>query len=123
MSQPGPRKINLSAQRAAYARKLDEALRRVVEVLSQVEGIQRVSLFGSCARGRRDLFTDLDLLVVWETDERAVDRLKFLYGLLNVPVDLDVICYTPAEFQELRELPFLRRIVSEEVVLYEKKPP
>jgi len=34
-----------------------------------------------------------------------------------------MVCYTPAEFRELRELPFLRRITGDEVVLYEKKSP
>lgn len=115
--------MDVSARRAAYAQRLDEARQRVVEVLSQVEGIQRVSLFGSGARGRRDLFTDLDVLVVWETDKPLVDRLTFLYSLLDVPVDLDVICYTPAEFRELRDRPFLRQIAGEEVILYEKKSP
>lgn len=115
--------MDLSARRAAYARRLDEALRRARDVLSQVEGVQRVSLFGSAARGRRDLLTDLDLLVVWETDKPVVDRLRHLYGLLDTSVDLDVICYTPAEFRELREQPFLRRLTQDEVILYEKKSP
>lgn len=113
---------DLAAQRAVYARSLDEALREVAAVLPGVDGIQRVSLFGSAARGRRDLFTDLDLLVIWETEMPLVERLKALYTLLDLAVDLDVICYTPAEFQALRDGPFLRRILSEEVLLYEKKP-
>jgi hypothetical protein len=29
---------------------------------------------------------------------------------------------TPEEFRELEDRPFLRRILEEEVVLYEKKP-
>lgn len=113
---------DLAAQRAVYARSLDEALGRVTTVLSQVEGIQRVSLFGSGARGRRDLLTDLDLLVVWDTELPLIERLGALHSLLDVSVDLDVICYTPAEFQALRDQPFLRRILSEEVLLHEKKP-
>lgn len=113
---------DLAAQRAVYAWSLDEALRQVAAVLPGVDGIQRVSLFGSGARGRRDLFTDLDLLVIWETELPLVERLKALYARLDLGVDLDVICYTPAEFQALRDRPFLRRILSEEVLLYEKKP-
>lgn len=111
--------VNLSAQRAAYAQSLDEARRRVVEILSKIPGIRRVSLVGSAARGRRDLFTDLDLLVIWDTDKPIVERSKLLHSLLDLSVDLDVICYTPREFRELRDLPFLRRLMSEEVVLYE----
>lgn len=39
--------MDVSVRRAAYAQQLDEAPERVGEVLSQVEGVQRVSLFGS----------------------------------------------------------------------------
>jgi len=51
-----------------------------------------VSLFGSYARGRRDLFTDLDLFVVWDTDRPLLDRQRYLYSLLSLPVDLDIVC-------------------------------
>lgn len=115
--------MDLSAARAAYAQRLEAASRRIVAVLSQVAGIRRVGVFGSYARGRRDLFTDLDLLVVWETDRPVIDRLRFLYSMLDVPVDLDVICYTPAELEALAQQPFVRRILSEEVVLHETKSP
>jgi hypothetical protein len=35
---------------------------------------------------------------------------------------MDLICYTPAEFEALKDRPFLRHVLREEVVLYEKKP-
>ena len=70
--------MTLSAQRAAYVEKLDEAARAVGETLRRVPGIDRVSLFGSYARGRRDLLTDLDVLVVWETDRPFVERVAYL---------------------------------------------
>ena len=113
---------DLASRRAAYARMLEDAARRAVETLVRVEGIRRVSVFGSFARGRRDLFTDLDLLVVWETDKGPLERLATLYPLLDAGVDLDIACYTPAEFRMLRESPFLRRVLAEETVLYEAKP-
>ncbi len=113
--------MDLTAKRAAYAQQLDEALPRVVEVLSQVAGVQRVSVFGSYARGRRDLFTDLDLFVVWETERPTLDRLRFLYSILDVSVDLDIVCYTPAELQARSDQPFICQLLREEVVLYERK--
>lgn len=114
--------MNLATRRAEYARKLEEAAQIVAGTLSRLPGVERVSAFGSFARGRRDLGTDLDVLVVWETDKPFVERLRFLYSRVHVPVDLDMVCYTPAEFQALRDGPFLRHVVREEVLLYEKKP-
>lgn len=109
----------LASLRAAHRVLLDEAVTRVREVLPSLPGVRRVSLFGSYARGRADLFTDLDVLVVRETDEPFVTRHRSLYRALALPVDLDLICYTPEEFEALRERHFLRGILREEVVLYE----
>jgi len=114
--------MDLAAQRAAYVQQLDEALPLVVEALSRLPGVQRVSVFGSYARGRRDLFTDLDLFVVWETERPVLDRLRFLYSILDVQVDLDIVCYTPAELQARSDQPFIRQLFREEVVLYERQP-
>ena len=114
--------LNLSAWRTEYAKRLDESLQAAVETLARLPGIQRVSVFGSYAKGRRDLFTDLDLLVVWDTDKPVTERLASLYPLLDAQVDLDILCYTPREFLELKDAPFLRGVIADEVLLYEKKP-
>jgi predicted nucleotidyltransferase len=110
---------DLEGERAAHRRRLEGAVARIREVLPGLPGVRRVSLFGSAARGRADLLTDLDVLVVRETEEPFVERHASLYRALALPVDLDLICYTPQEFEAMRERPFLRRILQEEVVLYE----
>ncbi len=114
--------VSLEDQRAAHVQRLNAAPGRIVERLSGVDGIRRVSLFGSYARGRRDLFTDLDVLVVWETERPLLERLRFLYPLLYVGIGLDLICYTRAEFETMRDHPFLREALKDEVLLYETKP-
>ena len=73
-----PTPSDLVARRAEHVRTLDVAVRRLVGTLAGVEGVTRVSLFGSYARGQRDLFTDLDVLVVRDTDLPPVERLKVL---------------------------------------------
>ena len=110
----------LAARRAEYAALLRDSLRRIVDSLAAVDTVERVSIFGSYARGRADLLTDLDVMVVMRTDEGFVDRLRWLYNRLAVPVDLDLLCYTPEEFSAMRDRPFLRRLRQDEVVLYEK---
>jgi predicted nucleotidyltransferase len=110
-------------KRAVYVHLLEQALPQIVERLSGLEGVERVSLFGSYAQGKRDLFTDLDILVIMETELGFIERLRMLYGIVASPVDLDLLCYTPQEFQDLKGQPFFRRIAQEEVVLYEKNRP
>jgi predicted nucleotidyltransferase len=97
---------------------LEASVERLVRILSG--RVEKISLFGSYARGRRDLFTDLDILIVMNSEKSFVDRLKEIYPLLALPVDADILCYTPAEVERLKERGFFRKILAEEVVLYEK---
>ena len=113
---------SLAAQRTAYGALLRESLDRIVASLAALDEVERVSVFGSYARGRADLGTDLDVLVVMRTDRGFVERLGALYSRLAAPVDLDLLCYTPEEFAAMEEGPFLRRIRDGEVILYEKNP-
>ena len=78
---------------------LDE-LRRLAEPLLCNAGAGRAIVFGSWARGEADGFSDLDLVVVMETDrpraERGLDLSRQLDAAL--PVVVDLLVYTPAEF-------------------------
>jgi predicted nucleotidyltransferase len=112
--------MELKTERERYALHLEKAVHRAATALSALPAVRRVSLFGSYARGRRDLFTDLDFLVVMETEAGVVDRLRNLYGLLALPVDYDVVCYTPAEWEQMQHQPFWRRALREEIVLHER---
>ncbi len=104
--------------RSEHTRMLEESVQRIVKVLSGK--VEKISLFGSYARGRSDLFTDLDILIVMKTEKSFVDRLKEIYPLLALPVDADILCYTPEEVERLKHKGFLKKILAEEVVLYEK---
>lgn len=118
--EPSP--DSLAEARTAYRAALEEAVRHIVERLSPLAEIRRISVFGSYAKGRRDLFTDLDVLVIMETHEDFVERLRRLHSLLAVHVDIDILCYTPEEFERMKDLPFLRHALADEELLYEKKP-
>jgi predicted nucleotidyltransferase len=101
---------------------LERSLDLLVKTLSQRSDILRISVFGSYARGRADLFTDLDVLVIMDTTRPFLERQRELYELLALPVDLDLLCYTPHEFENLKDQPFLRHALTDEKVVYEKKP-
>ncbi len=53
--------------RREHTRMLEESVQRIVKVLSGK--VEKISLFGSYARGRSDLFTDLDILIVMKTEK------------------------------------------------------
>ena len=98
----------------------------IVKAISPVRekgGALKAILFGSYARGDADEYSDVDLIIIAESNRPFVERAKDFSNLWNVsPVKaIDVLVYTPAEFQEMlqRENPFVVRAVEEGKVIYE----
>ena len=73
--------------------------------------------------GGRDLFTDLDILVVMESPLEYVARTDQLRAALRTGVDVDLMVYTPDEFARARAEGFLNQALKGSQVLYQKKPP
>jgi len=88
---------------------VDETVERVVAAIRRHMPDARIVLFGSRARGDALKESDIDLIVVSRAFEgmsftdRATHVLKILWreGALP-PVDVDLLCYTPEEFEERR---------------------
>jgi predicted nucleotidyltransferase len=112
----------LAKKRRTYVRALGLALETAIRELPRLPEVEKVVLFGSYRRGRRDLFTDLDLLVVMRYSDEFLARMGHLYELLagKMGVDYDLVAYTPEEIAAYGETPFLRRALAEGKVVYEK---
>jgi len=110
----------IQEKREQYRKLLKESLDKVVRVMSS--RAERISLFGSCARGKpHTLFTDLDILIIMKTNKPFLERTKEIYSLLALPVDADILCYSPEEFERLKGKRFFRNLLKEEIILYEKR--
>ena len=72
-------------------------------------------MFGSIARGEADEWSDLDLVVVAETERTFFERHRDFGDLYEVWPRLDLLVYTPAEFDRMvkEENPFLLRVLDE----------
>lgn len=85
---------------------------------------ERILLFGSRARGDDDPESDVDLVVVYRTDKRFIERLEELYLAWDLPVAVDILAYTPEELRNLlEERAFVQDIVAEAEVIYERPGP
>ena len=86
-------------------------------------GAKKAILFGSYARGDADEYSDIDLIIIAESERPFIERFKDYLDLWKVsPVKaMDVLVYTPQEFQEMcdRENPFILRVVEEGKTIYE----
>jgi predicted nucleotidyltransferase len=111
----------IQRKRDEYALALDSALEKIVTQLRQIPEVERVILFGSYSTGQRDLFTDIDLLVVMDSELDFVQRTAELYARIHTNVDMDLLVYTPGEMMKNRESGFLRRVLATGKVIYEKK--
>jgi predicted nucleotidyltransferase len=111
----------LIQKRKQYSQNLDASLEKIIRCLAEIREVQKVILFGSYSTGRRDLFTDLDLIVIMESDQDLIHRTADLYQELQVSVDLDLLVYTPDEFERKRNSAFLRHALNTGKVVYEKK--
>ena len=100
---------------------LEEELQRYLPLLQQYYHPHKIVLFGSMVTGQIQTWSDIDLMIVTETRLRFLDRTKEVMQVLQPRVGLDVLVYTPDEFDQLfRERPFFRtEILGKGKVLYE----
>lgn len=83
---------------------LDPDVRAALERFQQETGIQRIIVFGSRARGDAAPGSDLDILLI---DPRFEGQAFFkrsvgLRRKLDLQMGVDILCYTPEEFEGLR---------------------
>lgn len=65
---------------------------------------RQVILFGSWATGEQDEYSDLDLVVIKDTDRRFLERLIDVSDFIGLDIDkVDVFVYTPEEWQRMIE--------------------
>ncbi len=75
-----------------------EAIRRALHGRAEA-----AFLFGSAARGGYTSGSDLDILIVTETTEKFARRPFAYLDLFEFYPRLDLVVYTPKEFEQMRE--------------------
>ena len=99
-------------------RRLEAELDRIVPILPRL-GVLRAILFGSLARGDVGGQSDIDLILIAESNESFVERGARFYEALAPAVGIDILVYTPEEFEAVRGRGFFRRALAEGRVVYE----
>ena len=81
-------------------------------------GATLVVVFGSVARGDVGIASDLDMIAVIPSELPFIERLDELYRAILPIVGLDLLAYTPEEWQEMRSRSFIRHALAEGRVLH-----
>lgn len=82
---------------------------------------EKIILFGSAARDKRNLNSDADFLIIKkETPLYGADRIRELSRIIDRNIPVDLLIYRPEEFEKRLKMgdPFLKSILKEGKVLY-----
>jgi len=71
----------------------------VVEQLSRGYTPEKIILFGSLATGTASHGSDIDLLIIKQTDKNPWQRMREVNQLVEHSVPIDLLVYTPEELQ------------------------
>ncbi len=96
-------------------------IEKVARRIGEHTQAQAVVLFGSHARGQAGADSDVDLLVIAESDLPRHKRSRQLHLLFKpYPFAMDILVYTPREVETEREfeLSFISRVLREGKRLY-----
>jgi len=90
----------------------DSHLPRLIESYNP----ERVLVFGSCARGTALRESDLDLLIVAESFEGIplFERAQRVIWAMRSDLPVEVLCYTPDEYERKKKEIGIVRIASQE---------
>jgi len=99
-------------------------IRRVVKTIVREFQPEKIILFGSQARGKPRWDSDLDILIIGESDLRPVDRsvaVRMLF--LDQGFPMDIIYYTPEQVNRWKEVrgSWIHYLVHEGKVIYARK--
>jgi len=104
---------------------MQDSLNTIVKQI--VDGYQpeKIILFGSYAYGQPHSDSDLDLLIVKQTDKRPIDRridVRMLLRSLKLKLPVSPIVVTKDEIEERLAMgdPFAEEIIKRGLVLYEQ---
>ena len=106
--------------------QVSEALDKIVQRIVEGYKPEKITLFGSYAYGRPRPDSDLDLLIVKQTNERPIDRriaVRMLLRSLKLRPVVAPIVVTQGEIASRLKMgdPFAEEIVTRGLVLYERR--
>ncbi len=99
-----------------------EELAEMVKPILENYPVQKAIVFGSASRGDLSKKSDVDMIILENTSKRFFERYEGIYLELNrvLGTIVDLLIYTPEEWEKISERSFIRRIIEEGKIIYER---
>jgi len=96
-------------------------IREIVQQIVERFRPEKVILFGSYAQGKPTQDSDVDLLVVMETNEQSLHAAARISAAIDHPFPLDILVFRPSDLQASLERKgvFATEIMAKGIVLHE----
>ena len=98
-------------------------LKKIFQPVFSQSPADRVILFGSYARGESNFYSDIDLIIIANTNRPFVERFKDYSEVLAIsPAAVEMLIYTPDEFNRMADEgnPLITKVLAEGKTLYER---
>lgn len=80
----------------------------------------KVILFGSLANGNIHEFSDIDLVIIKDSDKSFYERLEEIAQIAQPNVGADILVYTPQEFESIQDRLFIKEeIIKKGKIIYD----
>ena len=94
-------------------------LERITDIIIREYRPKKIILFGSMVSGEIHDLSDIDLMVVKESDKPFFSRLEEIIQLTLPKVGTEILVYTPEEFEGIKDRVFVQEeIIKKGRVLY-----
>jgi len=105
--------------------EIKKIILEVVEKLRSEYEPLKIILFGSYAYGNPTKDSDIDLLILKNTDKRRADRFVEVKRIIynpDIKIPISPLVYTPEELEERLKIgdDFVKEIVRKGVIIYER---
>ena len=98
-------------------------IREIVQQIVERFRPQKVILFGSYAQGNPTQDSDVDLLIIMETNDQALHAAARISAGIDHPFPLDILVFRPSELKASLERKgvFATEVVAKGIVLHEAR--
>ncbi len=103
---------------------LEKELNRIKSILIKDCGVKKIIVFGSYAQNIVNEYSDLDIMIIKDTEKKFLKRIKEVMLLTNPEIAVDFLVYNEEEIKNMYETGhsfFLEEILKKGKVIYERE--